>query len=224
MKLSNGILRPGTVIEVLEDGCIKAIVPGLFSSNDSPDLLPPIYPFLIGPSNTFSSIKEDDNIWVLNFSDNPMQLYWFRRDDFPTNNAELMDEENVEIICNRETPLGWATIYFSNGSGWIIRNDESVIQIDSDGNILLSKSEPHRTIHINDNGISLGSKGESAHPAAYGDEITEALQNIQISLELIQKVSLNNPFTAGIATALGTKPLELKTIIPKITSPHVTLD
>lgn len=224
MKLSNGVLRPGIVTEVLEKGCIKVTAPGLFSSNDSPDSLPPVYPFTGGAMNQFSSIKVGENVWVLNFSDNPMQLYWFRKDNFHQDNSNIMSEENVEIICNRETSLGWATIYFSDGSGWIIRNDESVIQIDADGNILLSKPEPHRTIHINDKGISLGSKGESAHPAAYGDEIVEALQNIQISLELIQKVSMNNAFTMGISTALGTKPSELKLLIPKITSPHVTLD
>lgn len=224
MKLLNGILRPGTVTEVLDKGNIKATVPGLFSPNDSPDTLPPIYPFTGWNANKFSSIKQGENVWVLNFSDNPMQLYWFRKDDIDNNN-ELMKEENVDIICNRETSFGWATIYFSDGSGWVIKNDDSIIQIDKDGNILLSKSsEPHRTIHINDDGISLGSKGKSAHPAVYADELTNILQNIQISLELVQKAALNTPFTMGIATALGTKPIELKLMIPKITSPHVTLD
>ena len=34
MKLRNGILRPGTVVEVLENNEIRAEVPGLFSRED----------------------------------------------------------------------------------------------------------------------------------------------------------------------------------------------
>lgn len=224
MKLSNGVLRPGEVMEVLENGCIKANAPGLFSSIDSLESLPPIYPFTLGHENQYSSPKVGDEVWILNFSDNPMQLHWFRKDKYQVNNKDIINGENVEVLCNREIGTAWASIYFSDGSGWVISNDESIIQIDANGDIIISKPTPHRTIHINDDCISLGSKGKSAHPAVYGDELIKILQNIQISLELIQKTSLNNPFTAGIAAALNTKPIELKTLIPKITSPHVTLD
>ena len=56
MKLINGIIRPGEILEVLENGKIKASAPGLFSEEDLENL-PPIMPFweLIGShANTFS--------------------------------------------------------------------------------------------------------------------------------------------------------------------------
>lgn len=223
MKLSNGILRPGKVIEVLENGCIRAYAPGLFSSEDK-EKLPPIMPFLGWHANTYTDPKEYDEVWVLNFSDNPMQLFWFRKDNYVENNAELLKEENVEVICNREAGLGWATLYFSDGSGWILRNDDSYIQIDKDGNIKLSRPESHRTIHINEDGISIGSENKSDHPAAYADVLEQILNQIQIALKLVKSAAMTNTITAGIGVAIGSIPETIKEMIPKITSPHVTID
>ena len=87
MKLSSGVLRPGIVIDVLEEGNITASAPGLFSKEDS-DKLPPIYPFTGLHANQFSSVNTGDEVWILNFSDNPMQLYWFRKDDYKENNKK----------------------------------------------------------------------------------------------------------------------------------------
>ena len=129
MKLSKGTIRPGTVLEVLEDGCIKATAPGLFSVADDPSMMPPIMPWFIGHnSNAFSKPKQYDDVWILNFADNPRQLYWFRKDTLFDNNElvipdsenKVVDEENVEIICNKDIGGDWATIYFSDGSGWVI--------------------------------------------------------------------------------------------------------
>jgi hypothetical protein len=172
MKLSNGILRPGRVIEVMDHGHIKAYAPGLFSKEDKNNL-PPIMPFLGWHANTFTASKLYDEVWVLNLSDNPQQLFWFRKDNYKEN--ELTKEENVEVLCHRETGFGWATLYFSDGSGWILKNVDSIIQIDPDGNIKLSRPESHRTIHINEDNISIGSEGSSAHPAAYADILEDIL-------------------------------------------------
>ena len=59
MRLVNGTIRPGTVLEVLENGLIKASAPGLFSYVDDPKMLPPIMPWFIGNnSNSFSKLKQ----------------------------------------------------------------------------------------------------------------------------------------------------------------------
>ena len=47
MKLFKGTIRPGKVMEVLENGVIKASSPGLFSFTDDPEKLPPIMPWQI---------------------------------------------------------------------------------------------------------------------------------------------------------------------------------
>ena len=109
MKLNKGTMRPGTVLEVLDNGIIKASAPGLFSFVEDPALLPPIMPWFIGSnSNSFSKVNKYDEVWILNFSDNPQQLYWFRKDPVTDNNElcvpgtenSIMQDENVEIICN----------------------------------------------------------------------------------------------------------------------------
>lgn len=221
MKLSSGSLRPGLVVKTLDEGKIIASAPGLFSSKDV-DKLPPIYPFTGHHANKFSSVNPGDEVWILNFNDNPLQLYWFRKDNHPENNKELLKEQNVEIICNREAGTGWATIYFSDGSGWVIKNDESFIKISANGDITLSKNEPHRKIIIDDDAIKIG--GSSSHPAVYGDVLQDVLEKLQIMLQLMQKAAITNPYTLALGTAMGTTPEELSLLIPKITSPHVIID
>ena len=223
MELMNGILRPGNVLEVLENGCIKAYAPGLFSKEDK-DKLPPIMPFFGLHSNTFSSPLEGDEIWVLNITNNPQQLFWFRKDDYKENNKDLIGEENVEIICNREAGSEWATLYFSDGSGWVIKKDDSMIQIRKDGSILLDTQWNKRTIDINDKCISLGSVGESAHKAAYGDVVQDCLRKIQITLETVMTAAKATAQTMPISTAIEAHIYSIKELVPKVTSPNVTLD
>lgn len=224
MKLKNGIIRPGIVIEVLENNQIRAGAPGLFNREDK-EKLPIIMPFpCFSHSNQYSQIHELDDVWIVNFSDNPLQLYWFRKDNVSDNKSILESGENVEILCNKESGSGWASIYFTDGSGWIIKNGFAIIQIRADGSILLDTGSPHRAIDINSNGISLGTAGSSEHPAAYGDVIQQLFQKIQITLNLVKQAANTSPYTKAIATAIGSTPTEMDKIIPNLVSPNVSLD
>lgn len=224
MKLINATIRPGVIVQVLENGNIKASVPGLFSSQDDPELLPAITPFFIGSySNAYTQPTELDEVWIINFVDNPQQLYWFRKDNYIENNKEILQEENVEIICNRESGVGWATIYFSDGSGWVIKKDDSKFQIRSDGSLVMQMNWPNRTIDINSDGISLGLEGKSNHKAAYGDQLELFCEEL---LGLLKKVALSasmNPYTAKIGMDLNAGVPTLQNMIGKLTSSHVTL-
>lgn len=146
MRLSSGTLRPGKILEVLENGRIKASAPGLFMEEDK-DNIPPIYPFFelsAQHANSYSTPVVGDEIWLLNQSDNPEQLYWFRKDNHVENNKALFDEggsTNVEILCNRSSEVGLATLYFSDGSGWILRRDQSFLQLAPDGSIQLKTND-----------------------------------------------------------------------------------
>ena len=226
MKLLKGTIRPGTVREVLEDGIIKATAPGLFSFEDDTKLLPPIMPWQIGSNcNSFSKPKVYDEIWILNFTDNPRQLYWFRKDNIANNkNLPIADEENVEVVCNRDAAGEWATIYFSDGSGWVISKGESKMQIDSDGSILLTNNMPNRNIHITNSCISLGSKDESAHWAAYGDELENLLYSLCSLLSNVGKKALTNPYTALLGTTIMSALPNITNKIQNIRSPHVSID
>lgn len=224
MKLVNCILRPGRVMEVLENGAIKAEVPGLFDRTEL-DKCPPIYHTPWGDhANSYTQPKKYDEVWILNTTDNPLQLHWFRKDNYSKHNADLIKEENVEVLCNRESGMGWATIYFSDGSGWVISKNDSIINIKADGGIILKTPTPHRVIDINTQNISIGSEGESAHPAAYGDKTQEALQKICELFKSIQVVTQTNPYTTMISTAITSKLPGIEDTIGPIASQHVTID
>jgi hypothetical protein len=225
MKMHKGTIRPGTVLKVLENGIIKASAPGLFSFDDDPENLPPIMPWFIGHnSNAFSQPKQYDEVWIMNFSDNPMQLYWFRKDRIENNKNISIQEENVEILCNREVGGEWCTIYFSDGSGWIISKGDSIIQIDKTGDILLTNGLPYRNINITPDGISLGSKNKSAHPAAFGDECENALYALCALLSQVATAALPNPYTTAIGTTIISGLGNVTNKITNISSSNVTLD
>ena len=225
MKLENGILRPATVVEVVDNkGTIKVEAPGLFSITDDPSLLPNVYPLFLFGTNSFSTPVKADEVWVLSFSDNDQQLYWFRKDSLDDNQSLLIDKEGkIDVLLNRNTFSGWGTLYFSDGSGWVISRDGSKINIDSSGNIHLINPNPHRTISITDSGISLGSDGSSEHTACFGDVTSEVLYGIYTSLKLLKTSLQSSPFTAPAAVSLES--IEIwKELIDKIESNHVTLD
>lgn len=226
MKLNKGTIRPGTVLEVFDDGSIKASAPGLFSFDDDTNKMPPILPWFIGNNtNAFSKLKPYEEVWIMNFSDNPRQLYWFRKDTVSDNAENIpMSEENVEILCNREVGGEYCSIYFSDGSGWVISKGVSVIKIKPDGSIILTTDMPNRCIEINGQNISIGSEGQSAHPAAYGDKTEELLMNLCMLLNKVGVAAISNPLTFAIGSELlgGLPNITLK--ISDISSQHVTID
>ncbi len=218
MDLSQGTMRPGRVIEVLENGCIKVEAPGLFSEVDK-ETLPKVMPFFTG-TNSFSSLKVDDDVWVLNFDDNPLQLYWFRKDPVDLNG---LNTKNLEILCRRKTNTGWASIYFNDGSGWVINKDNSKVQIRKDGSIMLDSGSPYGKIDVTD-GISLGREGKSSHPASLGDEVQKCLEEIISALEIIRQSSNMSAYTKPIGVALQGIPEKLKKISAGVCSVNVTLE
>ena len=223
MKLVNATLRPGKIMEVLENGKILAEVPGLFSSEDK-DKLPPIEPMFHGAENAFSKPKQYQEVWVLNMEDNPQQLYWFRKDNLIENNKELMAEENVEILCNRAAGIGWATIYFSDGSGWVIQKESSIIQIRQDGSIVMKMDWPHRTFEISSKAINIGSEGQAAHPAAYGDKVEDILVDLCTLLKSMQLVANTNPYTVMLSKVMKPQIKKIQEKIGTISSQHVRID
>ena len=225
MKLNKGTIRPGVVVEVLDGGKIRAAAPGLFAYVDDTTKLPPRMPWFIGHNaNAFSQPKPYDDVWILNFADNPRQLYWFRKDN-PTLCENIpTEEENVEVLCNKEVGGEWCTIYFSDGSGWVIGKGESVIKIRPDGSILLTNNLPNRCIDINGKNISIGSEGESAHPAAYGDEIESILQSLCLLLNDVGIKALANPYTTAIGSSIFAKLPSIINKISNVSSQNVTID
>jgi hypothetical protein len=225
MKLLKGTIRPGNVVEVFDNGNIKASAPGLFSFTDDPSKMPPIMPWQIGSNcNSYTKPRIGDDVWIMNFADNPLQLFWFRKDHASDCNNIDFSEKNVEVLCNRNMSGEWATIYLSDGSGWIISKGESIMQIRPDGSIKLDTGFNHRVIDINTKGISLGSEGKSAHPAAYGDETVNTFNALSVLLRSLAFEALKNPYTAPIGMSLLKDMPNFEKNINNIPSSHVSLD
>lgn len=229
MQLMYAALRPGKVIEVIEggQGKIKAHVPGLFTVEDK-DLNPPIMPFfeICGAhSNQFSTPCVDDAVWILNLADNPRQLYWFRKDDHKVNNEEIFSSDgatNVEILCHRKLGEGGsshAILYFSDGSGWILRKDASRLQIFPDGHIELGMEDPKRVVTIDGEAIKLGG---ADHPGCFADKTKERLDEICNLLLNAAKAAQSNPHTMALVPVFN-KAQQIMDKTQEIVSDHIKL-
>nr|DAR30039.1 MAG TPA: baseplate assembly protein [Caudoviricetes sp.] len=224
MKLINATMRPGRVVEVLEGGNIKVEAPGLFRREDAPNN-PPVMPFFGGHANSYSSVKVGDEVWVMNQSDNKLDLRWFRKDDHLIPDKKLYnDGKNVEVVVNREVAGGWASLYFTDGSGWVITHKGAVISIERDGSILLDSGAPHGSISVGADGINIGTAGRSAHPAAFGDEVEDCLNTIMQAIQGIYQASSTNLYTLPISIAIKGLAEKLKKQIPEIKSTNVSID
>lgn len=227
MNLSQGNIRPGKVLSIEDEkGTIKASCCGLFSEEDKPEDLPPVFPFPLGGANNFSSMKVDDEIWVLFFKDNSLELFYIRKDAFPENLDSILSSgyKECEVIASREMPTGFVQLYFTDGEGWIIRNLDSVIQMRKDGSIFLDTGTNHRKIDICENSISIGSEGGSEHTAAYGDKVVNSLNILNNLLNAVSKAAQNIPYTIPISTAIESLRTSFEESIQEIESMHVTID
>lgn len=248
MRLLDCTLRPGKVLEVSKEfpSFLKIEAPGLFSKYDSSgsdntSKLPFIRPFFEGNvgTNGFTKKNVGDEVWILNNDSNPAQLYWFNKneDDINILKNEIFKEENsktsfldnstiIECVVHREAGAGYASLYFSDGTGWIIRGNGNggIVQIRKDGSVKIgSENENNRIIDICSDSISLGKEGGSDHPAALADKVQDCLNLIQQCLHTMKQVASGNAYTVNIATAIGSFPDRLKSKIPDILSKEVTL-
>lgn len=228
MHLSSGHIHPGRVLAVADSkqGTIKATVCGLFSDADSPDKLPPIYPWQPACANSFSSVRPGDDIWVIFFSDNPMELFWLRNDNIPESLSSVLSEEykHCDVLMSRDLPGGLVQLYFTDGTGWVLRNGTSAIMLKPDGSVLIDGGMANRKIELNQRNISIGSEGRSAHPVAYGDKTEEALNAVVRVLKACAEAGKSNPYTIVIAQAIESVLPALENAIPEVSSLDVTVD
>jgi hypothetical protein len=232
MKLIHATIRPGKVLEIVEDGAgaIKVAAPGLFTDADGTEVLPPVYPWPFGHhANAYSCPKVEDEVWVISFTDNPLQLHWVRKDDFPENlkDLPLTDEaQNLEVVVNREfEDSKWAILYFSNDDGWMMRKGEDgLINIRQDGSILLKTNFDKRIIDICEDSIALGTEGKAEDNAMLYSKWKEWADELlnQFKTTLMNAASAN-PYTANLAPAFQAVAVTLQPKIDPIKSDHVTI-
>lgn len=227
MNLINAKITPGIVKEVVDDyGLIKATVYGVFSKDENPNDLPPIYPFFTTIHGTFSRPTVGEKIWVISSTDNPMELLYFKQPENTEDIKNVIKEvgsDQVEIVSNYDAKNGWAQIFFADGTGWMIRNDGVFINITND-KIVLSTKQKHRTISITDEGISLGSEGQSKEQAVLGNSLYKLLCTLSANIKGLSNTASISPYTASLAKPLMIIGQDIEDQLQDILSEEVTLD
>lgn len=230
MKFRFGELRPGKVLQVVDSyGTIKGSCQGIFAENEDPDKLPPMFPNPLGQtsSTSFCQPHEGDLIWVMSFKNNPWALYYTFQNSANHHNKEILDNdyEDAEILMRRKNPNDEdAMMEYNSKDGSVMKNGKAIYQADQDGNLHMEREGDHRTVEVNEEGISLGSSGKSDQPAVLGDRCEDALKGIYKCLNQIALVCKDNVYTAAIAPAIENVLPEIRSAIEQIKSEHVTLD
>jgi len=230
MRLRFGELRPGKVLRVEDSyGTIKGSCQGIFAETEDPDNLPPMFPNPLGQtsSTSFCQPHEGDLIWVMSFSDNPWALYYTFQNSAGHHNKEILDNnyKDAEILMRRKNEAGEdAMMEYNSTDGSVIRNGKAMYQADQKGNLHMERDGEHRTVEVNEKGISLGSPGKSDQPAILGDKCEDTFKSIYKCLKQIAAVCKDNVYTAAIAPAIENVLPEIRSNIEQIKSDHVTLD
>ena len=175
MDLGRADLRPARVLQVVDrTGTVKVAAPGIFTDQDDPELLPPVYPLFSISSNTFSTPCEGDPVWLLSFRDNMQELFYFRMVDpksYTKNLGTINSDSEIECLVRRETEGGWGELYFDTGEGWVVANGDCKAVIDNGGNVNLIGSS-----------IKLGS-ADAKDPVCKFNELDDAFDALECILE-----------------------------------------
>lgn len=214
MNFSTSTLRPGKVLEVVDErGTVKASAPGLFSANDDPSLLPPVYPIGYGGGRgSYSSPLVGDRVWVLHDNANTQLFLYIRYNDLPYEVTELLDKNTeTEVVFSRDTDAGVFQIYFSSGEGVKLTGAGSYILIHTNGDIDIVSGGNGRSISLSDDSICLGQPvskagGVSTH-AAYGESVEDALDTIYNILLKLKTGCVANPYTSNVSALISTTDL-----------------
>lgn len=229
MEFINARLTPGIVKEIVDDyGTIKASAQAVFSDAESTDVLPNVYPLLMTTTpGVYSRPVVGERVWVISNRDNPMQLMYFRQMQLTQEIDNVIDEcgddEQLHVLINREAKNGFAQLFFSDGTGWILRNDRTQIQL-TDEKILLTTGSNNRTISIDDNGISLGTDGGSREPCVLGNQLKKLFNVLAEDFGELATQAAQGPYTSPLAQPFQKILLDINNNVDSITSQHVTLD
>lgn len=155
MEFLNCTIRPGKVKEIVnKNGVIKATADGLFKEDTAADLLPPIYP--IFNSSTFYNVEVGDIIWIIDNKSNDQLLFYIIIND-PEKN-KLIEEDYKQmcvLLCRDFGEEKTVQLYFSDGTGWMMRSEESFININKDGDIIIDSGKEERKIILNSDGVHI---------------------------------------------------------------------
>lgn len=205
MRLSDVDLRPGKVLKVIDNyGTIKASAQGIFSEKDDPDMLPPVIPFIITSTTSFSMPHKDDLVWVWYNPDNPQELFYSFRCNTQKLNGGTLDNEypDVEVQMKRKSDNGEISVEYNDDDGYTVNNSDSKFNIDNKEHDIHINHKGGTSVSITKDNISLGKDGGSQYRAVCGEKLIDSLNDIKNILSAIKEAAIGNPYTMQIGTAM----------------------
>lgn len=214
MELYNAYLRPGKILEVVDNyGNVKCSVVGIFKDDEDLTKLPVISPapFMRTSPYSFVQPKVGDDVWVMLFSDNPQLLFYLFQGDAKTTNSGDLDTgyKDVELFSKHDESV----FMYDNEDGFTLKNDKKFINVGKDVNI----ANGERSITITDNGIRINNGGEN-QPMVLGNNLKECLQDMVTLFEFIKTTAMSNPITMPIGVAMNAGLIKIKSKLKTILS------
>lgn len=227
MELMNGEIRPGIVLKVIDEyGTIKCSCVGLFSEEDDPEMLPPVFPFLKVSPSQFCKPNMGDKVWVLFFHNNPQELFYFFQGDVKNTIGTSLKEssgdlnkydQNNNVLLKCDSGFEGAELSFSSKNGMTMKNDTASMNMDQDGNINISNE--NGSIDMDEKGIHLSG---SEHSVARGDVVMDRFNKLESMMKMFAKSLQGVTFTAAAGTALYGLIKTYMKDYDEIESPNVT--
>lgn len=145
--------------------------------------------------------------------------------DFPKAWSIVYDNRMGEDGKGEESDARTLQIFYTETQGLIIKKNDSLFQIrNDDESIFITNGKSGDVIHMNDDGISIGSEGTSDEPAVLGDKNVDALtaladKIVALDGEVIKlhaQTTAINTLLTGFASAQTTAAGALPILAPLI--------
>lgn len=202
MDLSNYEILPGVVISVKDDehlGRIKVALPGSEStSNTQLNALPWCYPIsMTGTYQGFSKLVDNCKVWVLRNKTNNTELwYWPMMDLNPNTEDIIASYDNPEVLISRDMGCQNVYIYYTDSKGIVLSIGSSKININSNGEIILTTGEG--SIKVSGENVFINTNSSTSH-ATRSEQLTTCLKTITKCLIGINEVCTTSSFTTHIS-------------------------
>lgn len=149
----------------------------------------------------------DENIpFFMGISKTNNDLLGEYAEDYPKVWSIVYDKRAGENATGEASDERTLEIFYTETQGLIIRKNQSFIQFkNEDESIFIKNGKTEDVIHINDDGISLGSEGISEEPAVLGDKNVIALEALSKQIDTLSTNILT--FCGTQSTASGAVPL-----------------
>lgn len=202
MDLNDYEILPGVVISVKDDehlGRIKVALPNSeSSSNTQLNALPWCYPlFMTGTYQGFTKLVDNCKVWVLRNKLDNLEMWYWPMVDLNPNTQEIIDQyDNPDVLISRDLGGKNVYIYYTDSKGIVLSVGSSQININQNGEIILSTGDAN--IKVSGENVFINTDSSTSH-ATRSEQLTSCLKKIIQALTNIQLSCDTSCFTQHIS-------------------------